>query len=55
MSRRYAHRIPFIVKVNHNELLTYPTTYDQVQFGSGPTGLGPRCRWYRRHDLLRFR
>lgn len=34
VSRRYAHRIPFIVKMNHNELLTYPTTYDQVMFGS---------------------
>jgi len=34
MSRRYAHRIPFIAKLNHNELLTYPTAYDQVMFGS---------------------
>lgn len=34
MSRKYAHRIPFIVKINHNELLTYPTKYDQVMFGS---------------------
>ena len=34
VSRRYAHRIPFIVKINHNELLTYPETYDQVLFGS---------------------
>jgi class I fructose-bisphosphate aldolase len=34
MSRRYAHRIPFIVKLNHNELLSYPTTYDQIMFGS---------------------
>jgi len=34
MSRRYAHRIPFIVKLNHNELLTYPTKYDQIQFGT---------------------
>ncbi|MFV1969861.1 MAG: class I fructose-bisphosphate aldolase [Acidimicrobiia bacterium] len=34
VSRRYAHKIPFIVKINHNELLTYPTTYDQVMFGS---------------------
>jgi class I fructose-bisphosphate aldolase len=32
-SRAYAHRIPFIVKLNHNELLTYPNTYDQVMFG----------------------
>lgn len=34
VSRKYAHRIPFIVKINHNELLTYPNTYDQIMFGS---------------------
>ena len=34
VSRRFAHRIPFIVKVNHNELLTYPNRADQVMFGS---------------------
>lgn len=34
MSRRYAHRVPFIVKLNHNELLTYPNRYDQVMFAS---------------------
>jgi fructose-bisphosphate aldolase, class I len=34
MSRRCAHRIPFIVKINHNELLSYPNTYDQTMFGS---------------------
>ncbi|MXW41720.1 MAG: class I fructose-bisphosphate aldolase [Acidimicrobiia bacterium] len=33
-SRRYAHRIPFIAKINHNELLTYPNKFDQVMFGS---------------------
>jgi len=33
VSRKYAHRIPFIVKLNHNELLTYPNSYDQVLFG----------------------
>lgn len=33
-SRKYAHRIPFIVKINHNELLTYPSTFDQIMFGS---------------------
>jgi class I fructose-bisphosphate aldolase len=33
-SRKYAHRIPFIVKINHNELLTHPATFDQVMFGS---------------------
>lgn len=34
MSRKYAHKIPFIVKVNHNELLTYPNKADQIMFGS---------------------
>ncbi len=34
VSRTYAHRIPFIVKINHNELLTYPATHDQIMFGS---------------------
>src|SRR6187397_2331842 len=33
-SRKYAHKIPFIVKVNHNELMTYPNKFDQVMFGS---------------------
>ncbi len=32
-SRKYAHKIPFIVKLNHNELLTYPNKYDQTLFG----------------------
>src|SRR3984893_12704869 len=34
MSRKYAHRIPFIVKVNHNEFLSYPNRYDQTLFGT---------------------
>lgn len=34
VARKYAHKIPFIVKINHNELMTYPNTYDQVMFGS---------------------
>ena len=34
VSRKYAHKIPFIVKLNHNELLTYPNKYDQIMFGS---------------------
>jgi class I fructose-bisphosphate aldolase len=33
MSRKYAHRIPFIVKINHNELLTYPNKSEQIMFG----------------------
>ena len=47
VSRRYAHRIPFIVKVNHNEFLSYPNRYDQIMFGSvqqawnmGAAGIG---------------
>ena len=34
VSRKYAHRIPFIVKINHNELLTYPNKFDQIIFGT---------------------
>lgn len=34
VSRKYAHKIPFIVKINHNEILTYPNQYDQVMYGS---------------------
>jgi len=34
VARKYAHKIPFIVKMNHNELLTYPTKYNQIMFGS---------------------
>lgn len=34
VARKYAHKIPFIVKLNHNELLTYPNSYDQVMFGT---------------------
>jgi class I fructose-bisphosphate aldolase len=34
VSRKYAHKIPFIVKVNHNEMLSYPNTFDQIMFGT---------------------
>jgi len=34
VARKYAHKIPFIVKINHNELLTYPNMFDQVMFGT---------------------
>lgn len=34
VARKYAHRIPFIVKINHNELLTYPNTFEQIMFGN---------------------
>jgi fructose-bisphosphate aldolase, class I len=47
VSRKYAHKIPFIVKLNHNELLTYPNTFDQRMFasvnqafGMGAVGVG---------------
>jgi len=34
VSRKYAHKIPFMVKINHNELMTYPNKYDQILFGT---------------------
>ena len=34
VARKYAHRIPFLVKINHNELLTYPNSFEQIPFGS---------------------
>ncbi|MGB2907710.1 MAG: class I fructose-bisphosphate aldolase [Candidatus Aminicenantaceae bacterium] len=34
VARKYAHKIPFILKINHNELLTYPNTFDQIPFAS---------------------
>ncbi|HCL79240.1 MAG TPA: class I fructose-bisphosphate aldolase, partial [Synergistaceae bacterium] len=34
VARKYAHRIPFVMKINHNELLSYPTKYDQILFAS---------------------
>ncbi|MEQ1566544.1 MAG: class I fructose-bisphosphate aldolase [Myxococcota bacterium] len=52
VARKWAHRIPFIVKVNHSELLSYPNTYDQVPFGSvqqafdmGAAGIGATVYW----------
>ncbi len=47
VARKYAHKIPFIAKINHNELLTYPNKYDQIMFASvdeawnlGAVGIG---------------
>jgi len=47
VARKYAHKIPFICKINHNELLTYPNKFDQIMFGSvhqawelGAAGIG---------------
>jgi class I fructose-bisphosphate aldolase len=34
VARKYAHKIPFIVKINHNEFISYPNTYDQIMFGT---------------------
>jgi len=34
VARQYAHKIPFLVKINHNELLTYPNKFDQIMFGT---------------------
>lgn len=34
VARKYAHKIPFVVKLNHNELLSYPNSYDQIMFGT---------------------
>jgi fructose-bisphosphate aldolase, class I len=43
VARRYAHRIPFMVKVNHNELLTYPNKADQIMFGTIKTAADMGC------------
>ncbi|MEO6135953.1 MAG: class I fructose-bisphosphate aldolase [Ginsengibacter sp.] len=52
LSRKYAHKIPFIVKINHNELLSYPNKADQTMFGSvrtaynmGAVGVGATVYW----------
>ncbi|MFL5742897.1 MAG: class I fructose-bisphosphate aldolase [Flavisolibacter sp.] len=52
MSRKYAHRIPFIVKINHNEFLSLPNRYDQTMFGTiksawdmGATAVGATVYW----------
>ena len=34
VARQYAHKIPFIVKLNHNEFISYPNSFDQIRFGS---------------------
>src|ERR1700694_3084483 len=52
MSRKYAHKIPFIVKINHNEFLSLPNRYDQTMFGTvksaydmGAIGIGATIYW----------
>jgi fructose-bisphosphate aldolase, class I len=52
MSRKYAHKIPFVVKINHNEFLSLPNRYDQTMFGTiksawnmGAVGVGATIYW----------
>jgi len=52
VSRKYAHKIPFLVKINHNEMLTYPNSYEQVLFASveqawdmGAAAVGATIYW----------
>ena len=52
VARRWAHKIPFIVKINHNEFFSYPNTYDQTLFGTvqecfemGAIGVGATIYW----------
>ena len=52
VSRKYAHKIPFIVKINHNELLSYPNIFEQTMFGKvktaydmGAVGVGATVYW----------
>jgi fructose-bisphosphate aldolase, class I len=62
VSRRYAHRIPFIVKINHNELMTHPNQFDQVPFGSvqqaydlGAAGIGATIYFGSDHSTRQIR
>lgn len=52
MSRKYAHKIPFVVKINHNEFLSYPNKFDQTMFGTiksawdmGAVAVGATIYW----------
>jgi fructose-bisphosphate aldolase, class I len=61
-ARRYAHKIPFIVKLNHNELLTYPNVFDQTMFGSikqaadlGAAGVGATIYFGSEHATRQIR
>ena len=44
VARKYAHKIPFILKLNHNELLSYPNTYDQIAFASVKLAYDMGCK-----------
>jgi class I fructose-bisphosphate aldolase len=61
-SRKYAHKIPYIVKLNHNELLTYPNQFDQVPFGTvkrawdmGAAGVGATIYFGSDHSTRQIR
>ncbi|MBI3654326.1 MAG: class I fructose-bisphosphate aldolase [Acidobacteria bacterium] len=43
VSRKYAHKIPFVLKINHNEFLTYPNTFDQIMFASVDQAFDQGC------------
>ncbi len=60
VARKYAHKIPLVLKVNHNELLTYPNKYDQILFANvqQSMAMGRRGSWVCRRrgdDLFRIR
>ena len=54
-SRKYAHRIPFVVKLNHNEFLSYPNAYDQIMFAQVEQAREMGAVAVGRDDLLRLR
>ena len=54
VARKYAHKIPFIVKINHNELLTYPNKFDQTLFASVEQAFDMGAVAVGRHDLFRL-
>ncbi len=53
--RKYAHKIPFILKINHNEFISYPNTYDQILFANVQQAFELGAAAVGRHDLFRFR
>ena len=55
VARKWATKIPFIVKLNHNEMLSYPNTYDQTLFGNVHRAWDMGAHGRRRDDLLRQR
>ena len=54
VARKYAHKIPFMVKINHNELLTYPNKFDQIMFGTVKQACDMGAVGGRRDDLFRL-